>query len=584
MNIRDIAAKAIVSVPGWVEQMANGGTAKSATLAYMASAWAARAVALRASAIPTAPLVLEDGSDEATTEAEPLDLLRNPNEEYSGDDILRYIEASVCVYGAAYLLKERPRPGARPVMLFPLNASVVTVKAGRRGIEAFEYTPGNAKHTYPREDVIYFRGEYDPASDLTGIAPLAWAARAALGDQAAESFMADFFANSAVPALLLSTDAQLPNPEVERVRVWWERLFKGQGKQHRTGIVGGGLKPYPLGVKPSDLALPDVRAAVHQTISTALGVPELLISPTNAADLTPVKIAQQLFYQNTILPRWNMIAATLTSDLLPEFPGYESSEFEFEYSDHPAFQEDADAKSNRLVAQVQAGIIRADVAARELGYEPEDVPEPAAPAPEPQPQPVIMAQPADQQMDAGEMETPATRAAVDLERWQRKALNALARGQSPAVPFASDTIGALEHARIRDALKSCADAGQVRAVFAGRDDYAGTLADEIKAARLALENEGNNTVPFKIVLDASQIKLPETVVNVPAPVVTVTVPETKIDAPVIQVNVPQQPAPVVTVTTPAVTVENTVNVPEGPREIVLRRDASGRLAGAELNQ
>jgi len=182
------------------------------------------------------------------------------------------------------------------------------------GIGEVTGTPETSRTLYAREDVIYFRGEYDPMSDLTGLAPLAWAMRAALGDQAAESFMADFFANSAVPALLLSTDQQLPDPEVKRVVAFWEKYFKGAGKQHRTGIVGGGLKPFPLGVKPSDLALPDVRAAVHQTISTALGVPELLISPTGAADLTPVKIAQMLFYQNTILPRWSMIAGALTAD------------------------------------------------------------------------------------------------------------------------------------------------------------------------------------------------------------------------------------------------------------------------------
>ena len=84
-------------------------------------------------------------------------------------------------------------------------------------------------------------------------------------------------------------------------------------------------------------------------------------------------------------------------------------------------------------------------------------------------------------------DTQAKRIVLDLERWQRKSINALERGKSAAVVFASDAIPAPEHARIAAVLLGCKTVDDVRAAFAGKavaTDYA-PLIDALRDAAAA---------------------------------------------------------------------------------------------------
>lgn len=467
------ALKTLTSIPGWAQRRLDGGTGGDASQAYLSSAWAFRAVQLRADAVASAEIALYDRDGERMDVEHPiLDVLYSVNGEWNASDLWRLTESAWCVYGAAYWHKVRA--GNRVAQLFALNPRTMEVQAGADGIRAFRQTLHGKQTDFAREDVVYFRGAYDPASDLTGIAPLRLAISAALGERNAEQYLADFFANGATPALILSTDAQLPDNEIGRIAEWWRRLFRGKGNQHKTGIVGSGLKPHSVGTNPKDLALDEVRSAVHQTISTALGVPELLISPTNAADLTPVETAQAMFFENTVVPRWNWYAEVLNAELLPEYPDLlrQGAYLAFDYSRHPAMSENQTEIVARLSRLVESGIIRPEVAARELGYGPDDVP-------------IAVVSPAARPA-GGENESvlpaPADIArSADIERWQRKALNALGRGEAALVPFVSAALGEAERERINAGLAECKTADEVRAVFAAQP------ADELARANDLLE-------------------------------------------------------------------------------------------------
>jgi hypothetical protein len=80
----------------------------------------------------------------------------------------------------------------------------------------------------------------------------------------------------------------------------------------------------------------------------------------------------------------------------------------------------------------------------------------------------------------------------EKKRWERKSLNALKRGKSPAVAFESDHIPAGEHERILAGLAECKTAEDVRKMFAAVphshiDDPIVLLAMELKRANDLLE-------------------------------------------------------------------------------------------------
>lgn len=462
------AMKAVGALPLWLLEhfRAAGDPAR----AYDESATTFRALEIRANTVASGDLKLYDKGGAEIESHELLDVLHNVNAEWNRSDLWRYTEAGGLVYGAGYW--QKVRQGRRLKELFYLNPGTITPKLTPRGIVSFLQRPGpgQREQTFDRADVVYFRGAYDPHSDLTGKASLRWAINAALGEGATEQWLQAFFKNGAVPAFVLSTDKPMSDPEIEKARAWWEKLFRGVANAFRTGFLGNGLKPYPVGSSIKDMELASVRVELRRTISIVTGVPELLFSSTDSADLTPIDLAMKLFYYTTILPRWSWYAEVLNAELLSEYPDLVRSGayLEFDTSDIEVLQEDATSKTDRVVALVAAGIITREKAAEVLGYKPEDVP-PEAPA---------AAVPAQLQGAAADPNAPpaqtppppppaAQRALAERDRimWQRKALNAVARGKSAGVPFASDSLSANEHAEIAAALAECKTAADVHAVF-----------------------------------------------------------------------------------------------------------------------
>ncbi len=473
--------KTITAIPGWAEDYNSGLLTSSSTpKAYLSSAWAFRAVTLRADAIAGAPLKLYDSQDEEIERHPLLDLLAYVNAEWNRADLWRYTEAGSLVHGAGYWQKVRAGNRGQPRELYYVNPSTMTPEFDATGIVGFSQQTTTGKVTYDRQDIVYFRGSYDPASDLTGIPALQLAVQAAMAEANADAYLAAYFKNGAVPALLLTTEQQIDQGIITQIRDWWRKTFQGVGNQHKVGITGSGLKPVQIGTNPKDLALSEVRIELHRSISTALGVPELLISPTNAADLTPVKMAERVFYSTTILPRWEWYAEILNAELVPEYPDLVNSGayLAFDWSEISALQEDTNDKAARLVSLVQAGIIKPEVAAEELGFDEDDVPmapEPAEPA-QPKTDPATM----DEPPDAEDM--PMMDAQADAEKkWKRKAEHALKRGGSASVDFVTDDIPPGRMDAIRAGLAQAKTLGEVADAFDTADPLT-LLALELRRA------------------------------------------------------------------------------------------------------
>lgn len=486
--------KTIMAIPGWAQDMIDGkGEHRDAAAAYLASAWVQRAIEIKSDGVLAAPLAIEQPDGDLIWEHPALDLLENVNAEFNGSDLWRYTEAGLNVWGGGFWEKARNGRG-EVTELFCLNPSSVEVQKSSGGIGGFKQKlNGVTTAEWERKDVVYFRGRYNPKDDLVGLSPLIVAVSSALADQASNDYLSAFFKNSAIPAVIFSTDNPMPEPEVNRFLAWINKLFRGKDNAHKAGILGNGLKPYQLSSTVKDLALADVRAAVHQNISTALGVPELLISPAGANDLTPVEAAEQYFVRYTMMPRWQWYAGVLNSELLPEFPDLvaKGCKFVFDTSEIPALQENIDAKVERLLKLEQAGIITKQVVAMELGYEDDDMPGEAE-APEPADTaapPAQAAEPDDAEDPEGDaMTSQKTLAALDYERWCAKACKSVDGGRSAAVKFTSDYIPMGEHARISRALLDCRTADDVRGVFAGA--RTGSDADRIIAAVVAATRKG----------------------------------------------------------------------------------------------
>jgi HK97 family phage portal protein len=589
MNLQD-AIKTLVPLPEWVAawEARAGLNNASAYDAYLASAWAARALQLRADAIASVPLRLYDREGDEIEQHPALDLLATVNSEWNAGDLWRYTEMSLGVFGAAYWQKVRAGTKARE--LFFLNASTMKVDVSVSGITGFTQTVAGNSRQFAREDVVYYRGAYDPLSDLTGLPLLRWADRAAMSEQHADTYLAAFFANGAVPPLVFTTDMNISDTEIGRFTQWWNKLFRRSGNQHKTGIVGGGLKPVQLGSNVKDLALTEVRAEIHRMISTITGVPELLISPTGA-DLTPVKMAEEILYNTTILPRLTWYGEVLNSELLPEYTDLvnNGAYFEFDTSEVAALQENEDAKASRAKIYFDMGIpvtTALELAGIKLTQEQEAaLKKKDAPEPEEQPED----EPADmEEMDEPEPTAPMSEA---MNKYMTKAMRLIGKD----VDFVHVDVPLETVTAIRSRLPECRSAEDVRRVFADamrkpapvQEDSLKALAASIDAAvNAGTKTSGGENVNIIIDQQGNFIKQQATdagsILNAikalaeqqpPAPVVNVPAPIVNVAAPVVNV-----PPAVVNVAAPNVTIKNEVQpadvvLPAMPTEATITTDA-----------
>jgi len=506
----DKELKVITNIPGWAEIANSGGNKKggSAVTAYLSSAWAFRAISIRADAIASAPLILKDGEDEEIEDHLVLDLLNTVNSEWNKGDLWRYTESAFCVYGCAYW--QKIKAGDNVVELMFINPKDMTVNYSSGGITSFTQRIGKGTKTYQRDEIIYFRGSYDPGSDLSGIAPLSMSSLAALGELKADQYMAAFFANYAVPPLLLTTDQAMTDNLVERVTAFWNKTFKGPGNQHKVGIVGSGLKPVPLSSNIKDLAMETIRGEMHRTICVSLGVDELLLSSSGAADRTPVDAALYHLYTTTIIPRWSYYEEVLNAELIPEYPDLveQGAYFVFDQKKVKPLQDDQNAWAASLALLVEKGIIKAEVAAVELGYKLEDVPEAKAPTPAPAPiviaspkEPVVMPTAVDEQANQ-EPNQAAGNITKELDQWQRKVTRILKTGGDPSFEFETKVIDLVTRDRIQTELIYCRTEDDVKELF--KDAKLGTLKDERPSGMSALARSLDRAT--NLLIETAEIK------------------------------------------------------------------------------
>ncbi len=466
-NINGI--KTLVSLPGWARDWKEPGVGGNASVAYSASAWLFRAVQIRGEALISAPLKLykptTDGQEEIEDHA-AVRRIHEVNTEWNYSDLMRYTEGDSCIFGNAYW---RLTDDDEIYRVPPSKVKLVADKTGIKGLERTD-----TGEMIPRDELVIFRGAYDPESDLSGIAPAVLASNAAMAERNTERYLAAFFANDATPGLIFSTDDTLSEADTERAQAWWTKFFKGVNNSFRAAFLGKGLKPFEVGKSPKDLALADVKEELHKTISTALGVPELLIASTNAADLTPVEMALRIFMTQTMTPRWMWYAETINAEYLLHYPDLIAmgAWFEFDISEVEALRESEDAKVERVTKKLAANIITVDEAREELGYDP--LPEEPKEETEEEAVEVLV----------GQSEI-ATR---EKSMWRKKAIKAIRAGKSGAVQFTSDAIPYLEAARIREGLTGAKTEADVDRVFAGHEDGLANVMAELKAARDAIRS------------------------------------------------------------------------------------------------
>lgn len=244
-------------------------------------------VNLIAGAISAIPLRLyRQSPDNEREELATDDLWWILNEQFiprwSAANAWEYLVQSLLFHGDAFAVIIRQ--GARVVGLEPIHPTNVTVMVtpDRMRLVYVISRENGGVEVFDQDDMIHVAGfGFD---GFRGVSPikhmLSVSGSVALATQ---EYSARFFANSARPDIIISTDQIINQETADRVSNQWLSKYGGLSNSHKPAVMGHGFKAVPLTMTSEDAELLATRQFQIEEIARAFGVPPHLIGHTDKA-------------------------------------------------------------------------------------------------------------------------------------------------------------------------------------------------------------------------------------------------------------------------------------------------------------
>lgn len=373
-----------LGIPIWTNITGTANPEDKYTLidiGYRANSIASACINLVATSLSEAPLKIyrrqSDGEDIELEDHWLKRLVDHPNEHMSSFELWEMLVIHLYTGGVAYLLLDRQSERGPAERLRLLRPDLVEpIPDENLFIGGYKYRPmlpngQRAEITYPAYQVLRLPLP-DPLNEHDGLSPLKRVYRELAIDNKATDFTQQFFANSAVPFGILSTDQELMEEEAQAIEDRWHRKFTGYVKGlFRTAVLGKGAKYEQLGMNFKDMEFEALRSFVETRICAAFKVHPVIVHSwvgiKHSEQRATYEQAKRQFWNESLIPILRRIQSKINSQLLV----YEDDVYcKFDLSEIQALQEDQNEKSQRIVTEWKEGLITLDEGRRGLGYEP----------------------------------------------------------------------------------------------------------------------------------------------------------------------------------------------------------------------
>ena len=274
-------------------------------------------------------------------------------------------------------------------MLKPYEVHVKTYSGNDYKVERYEHKPDDdgVQRNYPVDPVtnlsrICHIHTYNPNNPCIGMSPLEAAAYNLDIHNKGSRWNISLLDNSCAPSGIFKTEQPLTPDAISRFITQIKDFFSGSKNAGRTMVLEQGLEYQQLGLSPKDMDFISSLDTSARNIASAFGVPFALILPESST-YNNQRDARVSLYENTVIP--------VLSDILDGFAAWVSTitgknyGFDIDLDSISALEEKRQIRFDRMATMVQTGILTANEAREELGYEVN--PEMDKPDPEPEPVP-----------------------------------------------------------------------------------------------------------------------------------------------------------------------------------------------------
>lgn len=392
---------------------------------YLATSVSVYACAtLRAENLAGVPLRLYKGTDDdrQVVDRGPLfDLLGKVNPFWSLPFLLEMTELAMCLWGEAFWVLERDGRG-KPTEIWWASPDKMTPRPhATEYLAGFTFEHEGQRIDFAPDEVIWFRYP-NPMDEYEGLSPIA-AARMSidLGQAGLTSNKRLFDQGMQLGGIISPADKETtwPKESVQQLEKMLSSRFKGADKAHKWAVLGHAMNVQAMGVSPKDAEFIGQMRWSLSDVCRVYKVSPVLVQDLEHSTYSNFDAALKSLWTITLVPEGRRIAAALTEQLLPMFPG-EADSIEFDFSEVDVLQEGEDSKWTREQGQIQANAITINEWRTGRGLDPVPWGDGPAPTPDPMPQP--------QAQDDGSPAAAAQRALQLLKGLEPATTKAIALG------------------------------------------------------------------------------------------------------------------------------------------------------------
>lgn len=320
------------SFEDWLAEGGHAAMRFALNKSYSRVAWVYSCINAIATAASGAPLAFYKGSVDSKSNLitdlnHPVFTLFNPPKSSSIISFRELIYRTFILLGIdgiAYWVFERQNDIPVNVELKRKGQIVPIIKGdpingvllGYKEVKRF----GEKEHTYKIKDVVPI-SFFNPDNPWSGLSPLTASRLSIETEYNIGGWNSAFFKNGLKVPLILQAQRALTPDQKKEIRKEVQNYYSGiDGTQ--GAFLASGVEAKPTILNPKDLDFIEGKKLNREEICSVFGVPPAIVGIFEYSNFSNTKEQRKIFWENTLLPKMQMIADLIQINLLNlDFPG-----------------------------------------------------------------------------------------------------------------------------------------------------------------------------------------------------------------------------------------------------------------------
>ncbi len=221
--------------------------------------------------------------------------------------------------GNCFWALEKSDSDGLPAEIWPLRPDRMRIVPNKEEmVDGYLFSVGEKNVGYGRDEMIHVK-YFNPLSELWGMSPLGAARQGLLGDFYAVMYNQKFFKQGARPSGVLTTDTQLDDASMRRLRAEFDQAYSGAERSHRVILLEKGLNWQSVSLAQKDMEFIEQRRLSREEILAVYKVPPIEVGILEHANYANSQTQDKIFWTKGVIPRLKKIEECLNTFLVPRF-------------------------------------------------------------------------------------------------------------------------------------------------------------------------------------------------------------------------------------------------------------------------